>query len=438
MTNLIDAVLSGAPGDTLGALPLPETYRAAYLRREDADMFGDEATPDVRRSLRVGPVEMPELAPDEVVVAVMASAINYNTVWSAMFQPMSTFRFLERFGRSDRWAARHDRDRQVVGSDASGVVVRAGSGVRRWAPGDRVVVSPAYIDTDDPRASQDGMVADQKAWGFETNFGGLADFTVVKASQLLPKPRHLTWEESAVNTLCAMTAYRMLVGPHGARMKQGDVVLIWGAAGGLGSYAVQMVKNGGGLPVGVVSSDRKAELLRQLGCEIVLDRREFADGPHGWSDHQARKRMGKEIRRRTGEDPHIVFEHSGRATFDTSVFLARTGGTVVTCGSSSGYQHNYDNRYLWMSLKRIVGSHGANHAEAAEVTRLFDLGMLVPALSTTYSLDDVGEATRAVQLGEHTGKVAVRCLAPDEGMGVEAPETRLRVGEDRLSLFRKF
>ncbi|MGE5286673.1 MAG: crotonyl-CoA carboxylase/reductase [Micromonosporaceae bacterium] len=440
MTNLIDAVISGAPARELSRCPLPDAYLAAYLRKADVGIFQDTADPDVRRSIHVGEVAMPELAPDEALIAVMAAGINYNTVWSATFEPVPTFAFLNRYGRKGTWAARHDRPEHVIGSDAAGVIVRVGAGVQRWSAGDRVVIAPAYIDHEDPAAHADSMTTTEPlAWGFETNFGALADFAVVKASQLLPKPAHLTWEEAACISLCAGTAYRMLVSRRGAMMKQGDVVLIWGATGGLGGFAVQLVRNGGGIPVGVVSSPAKAALARELGCAGVVNREDLADGDgdtalthvKGW------RRLGEEIRRQVGEDPHIVFEHSGRETFGASVYVARRGGTVVTCGSSSGYQHVYDNRHLWMKLKRIIGSHGANYQESWETNRLVTLGMLDPTLSRVYPLADVGEATRAVQLNKHIGKTSVLCLAPGEGLGVEDPAARERIGERRLRLFRE-
>ncbi len=236
-------------------------------------MFREVGDKDVRRSLRVGEVPLPELAPDEVLIAVMASAINYNTVWSATFEPAPTFQFLAALRRQGRWGARHDQPYHVIGSDAAGVVIRVGSGVLRWSVGDRVVVTPPYIDAQDPASQSDGMLGEhQLAWGFETNFGGLAHFAVARANQLLPKPGHLSWEEAACNTLCAGTAYRMLVGERGARLKQGDIVLVWGATGGLGSYAVQLVRNGGGIAIGVVSSEEKRKFLAELGCDVVINR----------------------------------------------------------------------------------------------------------------------------------------------------------------------
>jgi crotonyl-CoA reductase len=416
---------------------LPSAYLAAHLRREDEGIFADASDKDVRRSIRVGEIAMPELAPDEALVAVMASAINYNTVWSATFEPISTFRFLERNAGLGSWDARHNLPYHAIGSDASGVVVSVGAGVRRWSVGDRVVVSPGWIDDQDPLAYLDGVRTEhQRAWGFETNFGGLAHYAVVKANQLMPKPRHLTWEEAACNSLCAVTAYRMLVSPHALQFKQGDIVLIWGATGGLGSYAVQFVRNGGGIAVGVVNSEPKAQLLQQLGCDVVL-RRDLLE-LDGLSVSGKGKRIGAEIRRALGEDPHIVFDYVGRETFGVSVYVLRPGGAVVTCGSSTGYKHEFDNRYLWMRVKRIIGSHGANWQEAWEANRLIGQGRILPALSKVYRLEQVGEAAREVQLNRHIGKVGVLCLAEREGLGIEDPELRASVGEQRLGLFRQY
>lgn len=438
MTELSDAVLRGASPEELLRAPLPITYRAAYLRAEDATMFDGVEDRDVRKSLVVGDVPLPEIAPDEVLVAVMAAGVNYNSVWSAMFSPIPTFRFLKQLAKQGGWATRHDQPYHVIGSDASGVVVRVGSGVRRWRVGDHVVVNPAHVDDQAAETHDDGMLGDQqRAWGFETNFGAFGDYAVARASQLLPKPPHLTWEEAASNTLCASTAYRMLVGTHGARMKQGDVVLVWGAAGGLGTYAVQLVKNGGGIPVGVVSSPEKAAAVRSLGCDYIVDRSELGltGDPSGEPAAviEIGKRLGARIRELTGRDADIVFEHTGRATFGVSVFVVRRGGVVITCGSSSGYQHLYDNRYLWMKLKTIIGSHGANLQEAAECTRLIASGAIASALSEVHPFDDIAWACRRLQRNQHVGKIAVLCHAPTSGLGVTDPATRERLGQNRVT-----
>jgi len=443
MDEIRDAILAGAGGEELAALPLPESYRAAYVLREEAGMFEGVATDekDPRKSLHVGEVAVPELAPDEAYVAVMAGAINFNTVWTSIFEPLPTFGFLDRLGKESRWGARHALPYHVVGSDAAGVVLRVGSAVRNWKPGDRVVIHCNYVDDQDPTAHDDSMLAaNQKIWGFETNFGGLADLTLVKANQLMPKPAHLSWEEAAVNALCNSTAYRMLVSPNGARMTQGDRVLVWGATGGLGAYAVQHVLNGGGVPIGVVSSPAKAELLRDLGVEAVIDRR--AKGYRFWKDEHTQdeaewRRLGKDIRALVGDDPDIVFEHPGRQTMGASVFVCKRGGTVVTCAATSGYMIEYDNRHLWMRLKTIKGSHFANYREAWDANQLICQGKVVPPLSAVYPLESVGEAAYQVHHNLHEGKIGVLCLAPQEGLGVEDPELRAKVGEDRITLFRR-
>jgi crotonyl-CoA reductase len=438
MTTLSETVLGGGTPEELLRAPVPGSYRAAHLSAEDTDLFFGVQDKDVRKSLRVGDVPMPELAPDEVLIAAMASAVNYNTVWSAMFEPLPTFTFLKQFARQGGWAARHDQPYHVVGSDCAGVVVRTGSGVRRWNVGDHVVVSPIQVDDQEPATHGDGMLGEeQRAWGFETNFGALADYTVARASQLIPKPAHLSWEEAAVNPLCAGTAYRMLVGRNGARLKQGDVVLVWGAAGGLGGYAVQFAKNGGATPVGIVSSPEKAAAARALGCDLVIDRNEFGLRGDSCEDPAGvvavGKRLGSLIRERTGRDPDIVFEHVGRATFGVSLFVAARGGVIVTCGSSSGYQHVYDNRYLWMRLKRVIGSHAANMQEQFECGDLISSGRIRSTMSALYPLTEIGEAARLVQTNRHLGKIAVLCQAPRAGLGVTDPELRARLGADQVA-----
>jgi crotonyl-CoA reductase len=416
---------------------VPATYRAAYVERDDAARLWDKPDKDVRETLKVGEVPMPELAPDEVLIAVMASAMNYNTVWSARFEPIPTFVFLNHLAKSGGWNARHDQPHHVLGSDAAGVVVATGDNVDMHSLGDRVVVYPGWGDSSRALAFHDGVVgAQNSAWGFETNFGGLADYAIVKDFQLMPKPRHLSWEEAACNTLCGMTAYRMLVSEHGAPFKQGDIVFIWGAAGGLGSYAVQLVRNGGGIAVGVVNSERKQQLLEELGCDLII--RRDAEEFEGLTGKELGKGMRKIVRAELGEDPHVVFEHVGATTFPASVYLVRPGGKVVTCGSSTGYEHTFDNRYLWMKAKSIVGSHGSTPQEAREFNRLVDLGKIRPALARTVALDDVAAAAYETELNRHVGKIGILCQASEEGLGVEDAERREELGGAELEMFRKF
>ena len=432
----------GAESRAVAALPVPESYRAAVLLAEEQQMFDGIPVADREpaKSLHVREVPTPEPEPDEVLVAVMASAINYNTVWSALFAPVPTFSFLRRYGRTGESAARHDQPWHVIGSDLAGVVLRTGSAVRRWAPGDWVVAHCLNVELEHPEGHDDTMLDPaQRIWGYETNYGGLGELALVKANQLMPKAGHLSWEEAASPGLVNSTAYRQLVSRNGATMKQGDNVLIWGAAGGLGSYATQYVLNGGGTPICVVSNEARGRVCREMGAEAIIDR--GADGYRFWRDDQTQdpkewRRFGQRIRDLTGgEDPDIVFEHPGQETFGASVYVARRGGTIVTCASTSGYTHQFDNRYLWMNVKRIIGSHFANYSEAWLANRLLVRGRIHPTLSRTYPLDQVGRAVEDVHRNRHQGKVGVLCLARSEGQGIDDPELRAR-HEPAINRFR--
>ena len=442
MQQILEAIQQGASGADIAALPIPQQYRAAHVLASEQEMWAGVPSKqkDPRQSIHIGEVSTPELAPDEAYVAVMASSINFNTVWTSIFEPISTFGALKRLARESEWARRHDLPYHVVGSDASGVVLRVGSAVRNWKPGDRVTVHCNHVDDQDPSSHDDSMMGNnQRIWGYETNFGGLADLAVVKANALMPKPAHLTWEEAAVNALCNSTSYRMLVSANGARMKQGDVVLIWGATGGIGAYATQYVLNGGGIPVCVVSNAEKADILRNMGVEHIIDR--AAAGYQFWKDEHTHdesewRRLGKDIRDLCGEDPDIVFEHPGRNTFAASTYVTKKGGTVVTCAATSGFMMEFDNRYFWMRLKKLVGSHFANYKESYEANRLISKGMIHPVMSQVFDLEQTGEAAYQMHHNMHEGKIGVLCLAPEEGMGVTDPELRAKV-DDKLHLFRR-
>jgi crotonyl-CoA reductase len=439
--DIKNAILAGDYGK-LADLAVPDSYQGMVVRKDEVDMFEGIATrdKDPRKSLHLQEVPTPELGPGEAIVAVMASAINYNTVWTSIFEPVSTFGFLERYGRYSSLSQKHDQPFHVVGSDLAGVVLRVGPGVTKWKAGDEVVAHCLTVELEDAAGHDDTMMdPQQRIWGFETNYGGLAELALVKSNQLMPKPAHLTWEEAAAPGLVNSTAYRQLVSHHGANMKQGDVVLVWGASGGLGGYATQYALNGGAIPVCVVSSPEKAEIARRMGAELIIDR--SAEGYKFWKDERTQdpkewKRFGARIRELTGgEDVDIVFEHPGRETFGASVYVTKKGGVITTCASTSGYMHEYDNRYLWMNLKRIVSSHFANYRESWEANRLIAKGMIHPTLSKVYPLAETGQATLDVHKNLHQGKVGVLCLAPEEGLGVHDQELRA-ANIDAINRFR--
>jgi crotonyl-CoA carboxylase/reductase len=386
---------------------LPKTMAAWVIRAER------EGEP--KDAFQLEEIEVPEPAAFEVVVRVMAAGVNFNNVWAALGKPVSVF------GYGDHPEYGH----HIGGSDASGVVWKVGPGVTRWKPGDEVVVhcnQASYEDVEvhglDPLAAPS-----QRIWGYETTWGSFAQFTKVQAQQLLPKPRALAWEEAASYGLTYFTAYRMLL--NRAKLQAGHKVLIWGAAGGLGVFAVQLCKAAGAECVGVVSSDDKGELVTRLGATGYINRNEFAGmmrtGTETPEEEKARFKVSREFAKRVkeilGDSPDIVFEHVGKATFPTSVFTVKPFGKVVICGATSGYTLDFDVRYLWMRQKEILGSHFANAYECMRANALIDEGKIQPVLWRTMPFDGVADAHQLMHENKHLGKIAILVGAENEGEG---------------------
>src|SRR6202011_2876388 len=310
----------------------------------------------------------------------------------------------------------------IGGSDASGIVWKVGPGVTRWKPGDEVVVHCNQASYEDPEVhGLDPMAApSQKIWGYETTWGSFAQFTKVQAQQLLPKPTSLTWEEAASYGLVYFTAYRMLI--NRCKMQARANVLIWGAAGGLGVFATQLCALTGAHCVGVVSSAEKGELVKRLGAVDFIDRSEFAGMMRtgGESDEEEKERFGvsrefsKRVKEILGDAPDIVFEHVGKATFPTSVFTAKTFGKVVICAGTTGFNLDFDVRYLWMRQKQIIGSHFANAWEWPKANELIDQVLIRPVLWRTMGFDGVAEAHQLMLDNKHLGKISILVGAAEE------------------------
>jgi len=367
---------------------VPATMRAWVIR---PDRLGEP-----RDAMRLETVETPAAGPGEVIVRVMAAGVNYNNVWACLGQPVEVFRYT-------------GDDFHIGGSDASGIVAAVGPGVTRWKPGDEVVVHCNQSCGECPECNGlDPMAcSQQKIWAYESNWGSFADYCLVQAQQLLPKPAHLTWAEAASYGLVYFTAYRMLVDQ--AALEAGHNVLVWGAGGGLGSMAIQLCRLYGANAIAVVSSEDKADLVRRLGAHEVINRRDYAlTDDAGQPNLDEVKRFGKAVRAATGGvDCDIVFEHVGSATFFTSVFVCRTFGKIVTCGATSGFSLTFDVRYLWMRQKTIIGSHFANAYQAYRANQLIDQRKILPVLSRTFPFEQCPEPHQMMRENAHLGKMVV-------------------------------
>lgn len=387
---------------------LPATMAAWVIRPE---RFGEPSD-----AFQLEEVDVPEPAAFEVIVRVMAAGVNYNSVWAALGEPVSIMKYGDHpeFGH------------HIGGSDASGVVWKVGPGVTRWKVGDEVVVhcnQASYEDVEvhglDPMAAPS-----QRIWGYETTWGSFAQFTKVQAQQLLPKPQALSWEEAASYGLVYFTAWRMLI--TRAKIMAGSKVLIWGAAGGLGVFATQICSAAGAESVGVVSSPEKGELVMQLGAKGFIDRNEYKGmmrttppqtGAEEKERFKASRAFGTAVKEILGDAPDVVFEHVGTQTFPTSVLTVKPFGKVVICAGTTGFNLDFDVRYLWMKQKEIIGSHFANAYECTKANELIENGAVRPVLWRTLGFDGVAEAHQLMRDNKHSGKIAILVGAAEAGQG---------------------
>jgi len=389
---------------------LPETM-AAWVIRQDREGEPMDA-------FQLEEIEVPEPGAFEVIVRVMAAGVNYNNVWAAQGKPVSVFPY----GDHPQWG------HHIGGSDASGIVWKVGEGVTRWKPGDEVVIHCNMASYEDPEVhGLDPLAApSQLIWGYETTWGSFAQFTKVQAQQLLARPQNLTWEEAASYGLVYFTAYRMLIDQ--CQLQAGHRVLIWGAAGGLGVFAIQLCAAAGAECVGVVSSDDKGKLCLDLGATGYINRSEYSGmmrrGDETPEEEKARfaesRRFAKAVKEILGEPPDIVFEHVGKATFPTSVFCVRPFGKVVICAGTTGYNLDFDVRHLWMRQKQIIGSHFANAYECTKANQLIEQNKIRPVLWRTLGFEGVPEAHQLMLENKHLGKISILVGATEPGQGKTA------------------
>ncbi|WP_371060397.1 crotonyl-CoA carboxylase/reductase [Rhodosalinus sp. 5P4] len=407
----------------MGEMPplgyVPEKMHAWVLRQER------HGEPD--KALQKEVVDVPEIDSHEVLVLVMSAGVNYNGVWACLGQPVSVF-----LGHKAPYA--------VIGSDAAGIVWKVGDKVKRWKVGDEVVVHCNQDDGDDEACNGgDPMLSpSQRIWGYESADGSFAQFTRVQAQQLMPRPKHLTWEESGCYTLTLATAYRMLFGHEPHDLKPGQNVLVWGASGGLGSFAIQLINTAGANAIGVISEEDKREFVMDLGAKGVINRKDFncwgrlpEVGTEEYKEWFAEvRRFGKAIWEITGKGVNVdmVFEHPGEATFPVSTFVVKRGGMVVICAGTTGYNCTFDVRHMWSHQKRLQGSHFAHLKQASAANKLMLERRLDPTMSEVFTWDELPQAHMKMLRNAHKpGNMAVL---------VQAPRTGLRTFEDVLEAGR--
>ena len=360
---------------------------------------------------------VPEIGPNEVLIFVMAAGVNYNGVWAGLGVPVSVLDMTK-------------KDYHIAGSDASGIVWKVGSDVKKWKVGDEVIIHGMQWDHEDAEVNGgEPMISKtQKVYGYETADGSFAQFTAVQAHQVLRKPPQLSWEESGCYMLTLATAYRMLFGHAPHELKPGEYILIWGASGGLGSMAIQLAKTVGAKPIGIISDNSKSDFIKELGAIGVLNRKDF----NCWGEHpdiddadaynnymKEVRKFGKAIWEFTGKGKNVdmVFEHPGETTVPVSCFVVKPGGMVVICAGTTGYNLTLDARYLWMQSKRLQGSHFGNSKQADLANELVIDGAINPCMSEVFDWNGIPGAHEKMMNNEHKGgNMAVLVGAPKQGL----------------------
>ena len=359
-------------------------------------------------------VDVPEIRDDELLICNMSAGINYNGIWASKGVPKNVID-----SNGDYFDEKQDF--HICGSESSGIVYAVGKDVQKYRVGDAICVGGLKYDAKD-KAILAGMdpcfSASYHIWGYEGNYGAFAQFSRVKECQCVRIAKNLTFEEAAAAYATGVTAYRMLSRWEGNTLQQGDVVLVWGGAGGLGLSGIQTVVAMGGIPVAVVSSDEKGELCKKMGAAGYINRKKF----HHWgnvnqlSEREYRNwiaqatKFKRMIWKIVGEkkSPAIVLEHPGKDTLPTSLFVCGNGGMVVLCGATSSYKADIDLRFLWLNQRRIQGSHAGTLEDADKYIDLVERKDIHPYIGKVYHWSELPQAHVDLENHAYNGKLVIQ------------------------------
>jgi NADPH:quinone reductase-like Zn-dependent oxidoreductase len=320
---------------------------------------------------------VPEPAPDEVLVRVKAAGMNHLDLWVRRGVPGHPFPLP-----------------LILGCDFAGVVEKVGSpAVRNAKPGDEVCVAPGFSCGTCAAclAGDDNLCKGYGIFG-EMRDGGCAEFQVVPAANLLPKPKEMTWEQAAAWPLAFLTAWHMLVAR--AHVRPGETVLVHAAGSGVGSAAIQIAKLLGARVIATAGTDAKCERGRALGADETVN--------------HAKEDWVQAVRRLTGKrGVDVVFEHTGQATWEGSVKSLVWGGRLVTCGATAGFEAKFDLRVLFFKQLSFLGSTMGSRAELWTILDLIRDGKLRPVVDRVLPLDRIREAHAAMENREQFGKIVL-------------------------------
>ncbi len=285
----------------------------------------------------------------------------------------------------------------ILGSDGAGVVSETGVRVkegRKWREGDGVIIAPVrscglcYNCV----SGHDNLCRDFQIPG-EHFDGTQAEFVAVPQRYLLRKPNRLNWEEAAALPLVTMTAYHMLI--RKVRIIPGDWILIYGASSGVGGMAIQIARQLGARIITTAGNESKARAAEKLGAEYVIR-----------YDKDKVGQTAKAITQGAGVD--VVLEHTGAETWYESLRALKKGGTIVTCGATTGPKVTIDLRALFIKHQRLIGSTMGTLQDLHEIVQWVEQNRLSPYVDTVFDFKDIKEAHEWLESGQQFGKVVVR------------------------------
>lgn len=336
--------------------------------------------------VKYGDVPDPEPGSGEVLVRVRACALNYLDIWVRRGWPSLKLEL-------PHWC----------GADVAGVIEELGSGVSQWQVGQRVVLNPGVNAFEDEftRRGEDSVSPGYHVYG-EHIRGGAAEYIAVPVGNLESMPDNMDFPQAAAPLLVSLTAWRMLI--HRAGLRAGESVLVVGSGGGVNSMAIQIAKLAGAVVFAVASNPQKAELARDLGADVVLDR--------------SRVDWGKEIFKLTSKrGVDVVVDNVGRATLNTSMLAAARGGRIVIVGNTSGPQIEIDLRYIFSKQISIIGSTMGSRGDFQTIIALLRDGKIRPVIDSVLPLSEGKEAYRRMEEGKQLGKIV---LTPSKSVSQNA------------------
>ncbi|MHB1683662.1 MAG: zinc-binding dehydrogenase [Bacilli bacterium] len=339
-----------------------------------AVVIHEHGDPDV---LKYEHIPEPVVGEKDVLVRVRVVGINFNDIWARKGLPGLRFRLPH-----------------IPGTDAVGEVAEVGHNVSHLKVGDRVLVNPLIScgECVDCRASNEYFCKEFKVWGFQTGplDGGCAEYIRLPERNLAIIPEQYSFEEMACLPACFGTAWHMLIGR--AKIQSGESVLVWGASGGLGTMAVQIVKMFGGIAIAVAGSNEKLETAKCLGADYLINYRT--------------ENVLRRVRRITGmEGVDIVFEHTGVDTWETSIKSLKLGGRLVTCGNTTGFDAKLDLRLLFWRQLSLLGCHVGTGEEFLEWYEYLNNNKVQSVISKIFPFSEAAEAHRVFESGNKVGKL---------------------------------